>query len=64
MKKGTFLLAFLAQIAMSAQTSAAQETIVLDLSKARTQLTFDEKTGAWTGTYDDDETSIDSLGYC
>ncbi len=32
----------------------------LDLTKATTQLSYNEETGAWTGTYDDDETLIES----
>lgn len=43
-----------------ATANAQQSTILLDLSKAMTPLTFSEENGSWTGTYDDDETSIDS----
>lgn len=34
--------------------------IMLDLSKATTPLSFDSKNGMWNGTYDDDETEIES----
>ncbi|MCH5219286.1 MAG: DUF4465 domain-containing protein [Muribaculaceae bacterium] len=36
------------------------EIIVLDLSKSTTPLTFDTTNGMWEGTYDDDETEIES----
>lgn len=39
---------------------AESDIIVLDLSKAETPLEFDTDNGAWTGTYDDDETEIES----
>ena len=38
----------------------AADEIVLDLTHATTQLTFDPDNGMWTGTYDDDEESIES----
>ena len=40
--------------------SSTENLIVLDLSKAITELKFNSTTGAWTGTYDDDETEIES----
>lgn len=40
--------------------SAENEIITLDLTKAKTELTFDAETGAWDGTYDDDAESIES----
>lgn len=43
-----------------AQTSP----IILDLTKAETPLEFDAETGAWTGTFDDDEYTIDSQIFC
>lgn len=42
-----------------AQT-ASDDVIILDLSKATTSLSFDESNGMWEGTYDDDETEIES----
>jgi len=38
--------------------NADNQVITLDLTKATTPLTFDEDTGAWTGTYNDDEEAI------
>ncbi len=40
--------------------TAQEKIITLDLSKAATKLEFNETTGAWTGTYDDDAESIES----
>ncbi len=40
--------------------NADGKTFTLDLTKATTQLAFDANTGSWTGTYDDDEESIES----
>ncbi len=40
--------------------AADSNVITLDLAKATTPLTFNAETGAWTGTYDDDETAIES----
>ena len=40
--------------------AANQSTIMLDLSKSTTELTFNADNGSWTGTYDDDAESIDS----
>lgn len=55
---------FLALAAMLAITSASAQNeegiILLDLSKSTTPLTFDETNGMWNGTYDDDETEIES----
>ncbi|MDE6269372.1 MAG: DUF4465 domain-containing protein [Muribaculaceae bacterium] len=48
-------------LTLAISTLSAQEKIVtLDLSKATTPLVFNENTGAWTGTYDDDAESIES----
>lgn len=44
---------------MSAQ-SVSNDVIVLDLSKATTELTFNSNSGMWDGTFDDDETEIES----
>ncbi len=43
-----------------ASAYAESDVIVLDLSKSTTPLEFNSETGAWTGTYDDDEESITS----
>lgn len=40
--------------------AADQSPIILDLSKATTDLTFNAENGSWTGTYDDDAEAIDS----
>ncbi len=39
---------------------AQENVITLDLSNATTKLEFNESTGAWTDTYNDDEESIES----
>lgn len=57
MKK--FLLSSLSALSVIS-LFAAEDIITLDLSKASTRLEFNEQTGAWTGTYDDDVTSIES----
>lgn len=51
---------FLAAALISVAVSGSAETIVLDLSKSETPLTFDEETGAATLTYDDDTEAIES----
>lgn len=40
--------------------AAEQSTIVLDLSKSTTELTFNAENGSWNETYDDDAEHIDS----
>ena len=40
--------------------NAASDVITLDLTKSTTPLEFDSGNGSWTGTYDDDEESIES----
>lgn len=40
--------------------AAEQSSIILDLSKSTTELTFNAENGAWTGTYDDEAESIES----
>ena len=45
---------------MAAAQTQSSEIVTLDLTKAITELQFDAETGAWTGTYDDDEYTIDS----
>ena len=58
MKKFT---TFLAAFTVAAAGAYAQEGYhTLDLTKATTELTFNEVNGAWTGTFDDDAESIDS----
>ena len=44
----------------SAQTTFDDDVIVLDLSKSTTPLTFESENGMWAGTYDDEETEIES----
>lgn len=44
---------------LSAQTGS-QDVIILDLSKATTDLSFDEVNGMWHDTYEDDATEIES----
>ena len=46
--------------AATAKASSDGDVIILDLSKATTPLTFDEVNGMWNGTFDDDETEIES----
>ena len=54
----------IAAILVMPLTAAAQnDAITLDLTKAETKLEFDAGTGAWTGTYNDDEYTIDSQIY-
>ena len=45
---------------VNAQNTTTSDIITLDLSKATTELTFDPTNGMWEGTYDDDETEIES----
>lgn len=49
-----------ASAALAAVAFADQQVITLDLSRATTPLEFDAQTGAWTGTYDDEATVIES----
>lgn len=57
MKKVTLLFV----IGLMATTGhARQDEIILDLTKSSTPLEFNASNGSWTGTYDDDATSIDS----
>lgn len=59
MRKAIFSIA--AAIAAASCAYAADESpIILDLSKATTELTFNAENGSWTGTYDDDAESIES----
>ena len=51
---------FLAIGSASAQITFDEDVILLDLSNATTPLTFESENGMWTGTYDDDETEIES----
>lgn len=43
-----------------AGSAASAQNITLDLTKASSELTFSETTGAWDGTFDDDEISVES----
>lgn len=42
------------------ETGNSSNVITLDLTKAATDLRFNEENGAWEGTYDDEEVTIDS----
>ena len=42
------------------ETDNSSNVITLDLTKAATDLRFNEENGAWEGTYDDEEVTIDS----
>lgn len=55
MKKTLLLLSLTAAMAAN-----AQQVVTMDLAKATTKLEFDAENGAWTGTYDDDATSIET----
>ncbi len=57
MKKFTTLVA-VSLMAIAAQ--AENPVITLDLTKSTTKLEFNASNGSWTGTYDDDEESIES----
>lgn len=51
----------IAAVACSAAVASADDGIVtLDLTKALTPLEFDSTNGSWTGTYNDDEVTVDS----
>lgn len=63
MKLKSFYLSlalFMAVGSVSAQSELGKDVILLDLSKSTTPLSFDEVNGMWEGTYDDDETEIES----
>lgn len=49
-----------AAAAIGTGVSAQDATVTLDLTKATTPLSFDAGNGAWTGTYDDEQTVIES----
>lgn len=55
MKKSTLIMLLAAFGA-----GAADEVITLDLTKATTPLEFETESGAWTGTFNDDASSIES----
>ncbi|MDE5850320.1 MAG: DUF4465 domain-containing protein [Muribaculaceae bacterium] len=59
MRKVFLSIAAAAAVASCAY-AADQSTIILDLSKSTTELTFNAENGSWTGTYDDDAESIES----
>lgn len=54
------LLIFAFSILWVTGVYAEGKITMLDLSKATTKLEFNDLTGAWTGTYDDDAESIES----
>ena len=63
MKTRSFYLAALTLFAigsMQSQTNFEPGTILLDLSKATTSLTFDDVNGMWSDTFNDDATEIES----
>ncbi|MCM1450615.1 MAG: DUF4465 domain-containing protein [Clostridiales bacterium] len=49
-----------AAILCAGMATADDQIITLDLTKATTPLEFNTENGSWTGTYDDDEESIES----
>ncbi len=56
----TFKKVFFAATAVLALSASAEDIVTLDLTKPLTPLEFDDKTGAWTETLNDDEFTIDS----
>ena len=63
MKLTTFYLTcatLLATGSITAQNSSDSKIIYLDLANATTELTFDSTNGMWEGTFDDEETEIES----
>lgn len=58
--KKLFTLAAMAMISGMVFAENTNPVITLDLSKSTTPLEFNAENGAWTGTYDDDETAIES----
>lgn len=63
MKLKTFYLTCASIFAMgsvTAQNPSDSKIIYLDLANATTELTFDSTNGMWEGTFDDDETEIES----
>ena len=54
------LLLFAILSGMAATAMADGDIITLDLTKATTELTFNATTGAWNGTFNDDEEVIES----
>ena len=57
----SFIIAVFSALALLA--SAQNNIITLDLSNTEIPLEFDSENGAWTGTYNDDEYTIDSQIY-
>ena len=55
-----FLSIAAAMAAAPCAFAAEQAPIILDLSKATTELNFNAENGSWTGTYDDDAEAIES----
>lgn len=50
----------MAALAGAAMATADDQIVTLDLTKATTKLEFNAENGSWTGTYNDDEESIES----
>ena len=63
MKTKSFYLTIVAAMAIGsiqARTNFEEGTILLDLSRATTNLSFNETNGMWNGTFDDEFTEIES----
>lgn len=58
--KTSILTAIIGLAGVSCALGAENAQIILDLTKASTELSFNPENGSWVGTYDDDATSIDS----
>lgn len=58
MNKNTLLLSSL--LLCPAVFAQSSDVVTLDLTKATTELTFNETSGEWNGTFDDDEEVIES----
>lgn len=58
--------AIIASLILMSPAAQAEErqVITLDLTKAETPMEFDPVTGAWTGTMDDDQYTIDTRDFC
>lgn len=59
-----FTLSLVAALAVFSAFASDEAIVTLDLTKAETPMTFNSSTGAWSGTYDDDEVTIDSQLFC
>lgn len=58
--KKAFLTAIIGLAGTACALGVDNTPIVLDLTKASTELSFNEDNGSWTGTYDDEAPSIES----